>query len=90
MVKMFSPGGFDPKRDVAGIVLNRWGHAYITPGPGFYAGRDGKPAPSDVLRRPLGTLMFAHSELAGNQNWIEASTEGRRAAHQALEMLKKA
>jgi spermidine dehydrogenase len=90
MVKMFSPGGFDPKRDVAGIVLNRWGHAYITPGPGFYAGRDGKPAPSDVLRRPLGTLSFAHSELAGNQNWIEASTEGRRAAHQALEMLKRA
>jgi len=31
MVKMFSAGGFDPKRDVAGIVLNRWGHAYITP-----------------------------------------------------------
>jgi len=90
MVKMFGDGGFDPKRDVAGIVLNRWGHAYITPGPGFYAGRDGKPAPSDVLRRPLGALMFAHSELAGNQNWVEASTEGRRAAHQALDMLKRA
>ena len=90
MTKMFSAGGFDAKRDVSGIVLNRWGHAYITPGPGFYAGRDGKPAPSDVLRRPHGALMFAHSELAGNQNWVEASTEGRRAAHQALDMVKQA
>ena len=90
MTKMFSAGGFDAKRYVSGIVLKRWGHAYITPGPGFYAGRDGKPAPSDVLRRPHGALMFAHSELAGNQNWVEASTEGRRAAHQALDMVKQA
>jgi hypothetical protein len=27
MAEMFSAGGFDPVTDVAGIILNRWGHA---------------------------------------------------------------
>ncbi len=87
MVKLFGSSGFDPKRDVAGVILNRWGHAYPCPGPGFYYGRDGKPAPSQVLRQPLGRIAFAHSELAGNQNWPAAATEGRRAAQQAVAML---
>lgn len=29
MKKMFEPAGFDAAQDVAGIVLNRWGHALI-------------------------------------------------------------
>src|SRR5262249_54745885 len=33
---MFAPGGFDPRRDIAGIILNRWGHAYVTPQPAFF------------------------------------------------------
>lgn len=28
-----------------GIILNRWGRAYLTPPPGFFFGQDGKPAP---------------------------------------------
>ena len=35
MTKMFAAAGFDAERDVAGIVLNRWGHAYISPQPVF-------------------------------------------------------
>jgi spermidine dehydrogenase len=87
LVKLFDSGGFDPKRDVAGIVLNRWGHAYVNPGPGFYYGRDGQPAPGAVLRQSVGPVAFAHSEMAGNQNWMEATTEGRRAAQQVSSML---
>jgi hypothetical protein len=30
--EMFAPAGFDPGRDIAGIILNRWGHAYLNPG----------------------------------------------------------
>jgi spermidine dehydrogenase len=86
MVKLFGKAGFDPKRDVAGLILNRWGHAYPCPGPGFYYGRDGRPAPSEVLRQPLGRIAFAHSELMGNQNWPAAATEARRAAHQVAAM----
>lgn len=87
MVKLFGEAGFNPGRDIAGIVLNRWGHAYVTAGPGFFFGRDGKPAPSDVLRRPLGRLTFAHSELSGHQYWGAAADEGHRAAEQVLAML---
>ena len=87
LVRLFASAGFDPKRDVAGIVLNRWGHAYANAGPGFFYGRDGKPAPSDVLRRPLGNLTFAHTELAGIAAWWNAGEEGVRAARQVLGML---
>jgi spermidine dehydrogenase len=87
MVRLFSDAGFDPGRDIAGIVLNRWGHAYVTAGPGFFYGRDGRPAPSDVLRRGMGKLTFAHSELSGHQNSGAASREGKRAAEQVLAML---
>jgi spermidine dehydrogenase len=87
LTKMLGDAGFDAKRDIAGIVLNRWGHAYVNAGPGFFYGRDGKPAPSDVLRRPLGNLTFAHSELSGHQTYIAAGEEGVRAAKQVIAML---
>ena len=79
MSAMFDHAGFDDRRDIAGIILNRWGHAYVAPGPGFYFGRDGKPAPRDILRKPFGRISFAHSELNGHQNWVSAVEEGRRA-----------
>lgn len=86
MVKMFGAAGFDPGRDIAGIVLNRWGHAYVNAGPGFYFARNGKPAPRDILREPLARVAFAHSELEGNQNWAAAVREARRAAQQVARM----
>jgi spermidine dehydrogenase len=87
LVKLFGSAGLEPGRDVAGIVLNRWGHAYVNAGPGFFFGRAGSPAPRDVLRRPLGNLTFAHSEFAGLQLWDWAGEEGVRAARQVLAML---
>lgn len=87
LTKLFGSAGFEPRRDIAGIVLNRWGHAYVNAGPGFFFGRDGQLAPSEVLRRPLGNLAFAHSELAGLQGWDAAAEEGMRAAKQVLEMM---
>jgi spermidine dehydrogenase len=32
---MFSEAGFDVRRDIAGIILNRWGHAYLSDATGF-------------------------------------------------------
>ncbi|MFN8583222.1 MAG: NAD(P)-binding protein [Gemmatimonadaceae bacterium] len=90
LVTLFGNAGFDPRRDIAGIILNRWGHAYINAGPGFFYGRDGKPAPSDVIRKPLGNVSFAHSELSGHQTHTDAGAEGMRAARQALAVLEGA
>ena len=87
MVRLFGGSGFDPKKDIAGIILNRWGHAYVDPQPGFYFPKDGSPAPSDVIRRRHGRISFAHSDLGGHQYWLGAINEGRRAVGQILEVL---
>jgi spermidine dehydrogenase len=77
---------FDPARDLAGIILNRWGHAYVVPEPGFYFGRDGQPAARAVVQQRHGRIAFGHSELRGNQHWGPAAAEGARAMTQVLEM----
>lgn len=85
--EMFAAAGFDARRDIAGIILNRWGHAYSAPAPGFFFGSGKEPAPHDVIRKPYGRIVFAHSELQGNMNMAHAMLEGKRGALQALEML---
>ncbi|WP_019531375.1 NAD(P)-binding protein [Dasania marina] len=84
MTEMFADYGFDAKRDIAGIVTNRWGHAYVAPQPGFFFGENGQPAPRDVVREGYGRIRFAHSELTGEQLWTNACHEGERAAKQVL------
>lgn len=87
LTKMFGPYGFDWDQDVAGIIANRQGHAYFVGGPGFFFGKDGKPAPKDILRTPFHRIAFSHSELAGAQMWETAAEEGERAAHQVLALI---
>ena len=82
--RMFAAGGFDADRDIAGIIVNRQGHAYAATPPGFFFGRDGKPAARDVIRQPHGRIAFAHAELVGMQMWEGAVHEGERAAEQLL------
>lgn len=84
--KMFGPAGFDADRDIAGITLNRQGHAYVVTPPGFFFGKNGEPAPSDVIRQPHGRIAFAHAELMGFQMWEGAAHEGERAARQVMQI----
>ncbi len=85
---MFSRSGFDAKRDIAGIILNRWGHAYLNPQPGFFFGKDGKPAPSDVLRgAPFGRIAFANTDLAGIMDHRTSILEADRAVRQLLDQV---
>jgi len=82
---MFAPGGFDPRRDIAGIILNRWGHAYVNPQPGFFFGVDGQPAPRDVLRNaPFGRIAFANTDLAGAADHRNSIREADRAVRQIV------
>jgi spermidine dehydrogenase len=85
---MFSRYGFDAGRDIAGIILNRWGHAYLNPQPGFFFGRNGKPAPGEVLRAaPFGRIAFANTDLSGIMDHRSAILEARRAVDQLLEQV---
>jgi spermidine dehydrogenase len=83
---MFSRAGFDPGRDIAGIVLNRWGHAYVSPPPGWFYGTAGKPGPRDVLRgSPFGRIAFANTDLSGNMDHRSSIIESDRAVGQLLD-----
>ena len=85
---MFARSGFDASRDIAGIILNRWGHAYASPAPGFYFGKDGKPAPGDVLRAaPFGRIAFANVDLSGMPDHKSSIIEADRAVGQLLDQV---
>jgi spermidine dehydrogenase len=82
---MFGAWGFNAQRDIAGIILNRWGHAYLSPQPGFFFGSSGKPAPRDVLRaEPFGRIAFANTDLTGCMDHRYSILEGQRAVDQLL------
>jgi spermidine dehydrogenase len=82
---MFGKHGFDGRGDIAGIILNRWGHAYLAPQPGFFFGKDGKPAPAELMRRhPFGRIAFANSDLSGIMDHRASITEAHRAVQQTL------
>ncbi len=87
LVTLFGEAGFDPQRDIAGIILNRWGHAYVNPQPGFYFQPNGAPAARDVIRKSFGRIAFGHSELVGHQYWLGAIHEGKRAMEQVAALI---
>jgi spermidine dehydrogenase len=84
MALLFGEAGFDPAADIAGIIINRWGHAYVAPGPGFMFGTRGTEPVADVIRKPFGRIAIGHSELQGHQSWTGAAAEGRRAVEALL------
>jgi spermidine dehydrogenase len=85
---MFGATGFDASRDIAGIVLNRWGHAYLSPQPGFFFGKDGNPAPREILRSaPFGRIAFANTDLAGAMDHRYSILEAQRAVDQLVDQV---
>jgi spermidine dehydrogenase len=85
---MFAHAGFDAKRDIAAIILNRWGHAYLNPQPGFFFGSNGKPAPREILRSaPFGRITFANTDLAGAMDHRYSIMEADRAVGQLVDQV---
>jgi spermidine dehydrogenase len=88
LTEMFAPSGFDARRDIAGVILNRWGHAYLSPAPGFFFGKEGKPAPGEVLRAaPFGRIAFANTDLSGVMDHRYSILEADRAVGQLLDQV---
>ena len=86
LASMLGRAGFDAQRDIAGIILNRWGHASLSPQPGFFFGDGDNPAPGEVLRsRPVGRIAFANSDLSGIMDHRASILEAHRAVQQVLE-----
>lgn len=88
LTSMFGRAGFDARRDLAGIILNRWGHAYLSPQPGFFFGIDGRPAPGETLRAtPVGRIAFANSDVTGIMDHRTSILEAHRAVRQVVERM---
>ena len=84
MTGLFAASGFNAEQDVRGIILNRWGHAYVVPEPGFFFDTQTRSAPRNIIKQGYGRIAFGHSELQGFQHWGPAADEGRRAMQQLL------
>lgn len=84
MTRLFGSAGFNARRDIAGIILNRWGHARLVQPPGFYYSRDGQPSAREIVAKGYGRIAIGHSELGGHQSATGAMSQGRRAAMQVL------
>jgi spermidine dehydrogenase len=68
-----------------GIILNRWGRAYLTPPPGFFFGQDGKPAPpGSPAGSPFGRIAFAKTDLSGVADHRSSIIEANRVVGQLL------
>jgi spermidine dehydrogenase len=88
LTAMFAGSGFDAQRDIAGIILNRWGHAYLSPQPGFFFGTGSNPAPRETLRSaPFGRIAFANTDLAGAMDHRYSILEAQRAVGQLLDQV---
>ena len=87
LMKMFAPAGFNHESDIEGIILNRWGHAYVVPTPGFFFDTREKQAPRNIIKQGYGRIAFGHSELEGFQHWGPAADQGRRAVQQILDLI---
>lgn len=72
----------DLRAAVERIDVWRWGHAMVTPAPGFLFGQARKSAGNS-----LGRVHFAHSELSGIPLFEEAQARGVAAAEAALRQL---
>lgn len=87
MMTLFAGHGFKPERDIAAIVLNRWGHARLIEPPGFHYGVNGLPSPLERVREGYGRVAIGHSELNGDQHWDSALEYGKRAGEKAASLL---
>lgn len=87
MNDIFGAGGFDARRDIAGIILNRWGHAYVAPQPGFYFGGPDGTGLAAPIQKGHDRIYYGHSELGSRMNYRNAIAEGGRAGEQAAALV---
>jgi spermidine dehydrogenase len=80
MTRLFGSSGFDARRDIGGIILNRWGHARLVQPPGFYYGSNGQMSAREIVAKGYGRIAIGHSELNGHQSATGAMGQGQRAA----------
>jgi spermidine dehydrogenase len=80
LTRMLGPGGFDARRDIAAITVNRWGHGYAYGFNSLYD-REQVPPINEIARRRVGRLAIAGSDAAWDAYAHAAIDEARRAVN---------
>jgi spermidine dehydrogenase len=85
LARALAGGGFDPARDIAGIMVNRWGHGYATGGNELYD-PDWRPdeLPWVKGRQRFGRIAIANSDSAGICLTQAAFEQSNRAVNEIL------
>ncbi|HVS76421.1 MAG TPA: NAD(P)-binding protein [Steroidobacteraceae bacterium] len=88
LARILSPGGFDPRRDILGIMVNRWCHGYsytynslYDPLDWVFTETDGRPCVT--ARQPYGLITIANADAAASPHTDAAFLT----AHWAVEQL---
>ena len=87
--RILSPGGFDPRRDILGIMVNRWGHGYSYTYNSLYDPLDWVFTETDrracvVARQPYGLITIANSDAAASPHTDAAFLTAHWAVEQVL------
>jgi len=81
LTRMLGPYGFDARRDIAGITVNRWGHGYSY----MYSSvfdefvDRGEQPPHERARMPCGNITIANCDAAGRNLTADSIDQAHRA-----------
>ena len=80
---MLGPGGFDAKRDILAITVNRWSHGYSYYWNSLYDDVAASGPLIEAGRAKAGRISFASSDTAWDAYAHSAIAEAARAAEEA-------
>ena len=89
LTRILSPGGFDPRRDILGIMVNRWGHGYSYTYNSLYDPLDWVFTETDrrpcvLARQPYGLISIANADAAASPHTDAAFLTAHWAVEQVL------
>jgi spermidine dehydrogenase len=89
LARILSPGGFDPRRDILGIMVNRWGHGYSYTYNSLYDPLDWvftetASRPCVKARQPYGLISIANADAAASPHTDAAFLTAHWAVEQVL------
>ncbi|MHB1870549.1 MAG: NAD(P)-binding protein [Steroidobacteraceae bacterium] len=92
LARVLGPGGFDPRKDILGIMVNRWCHGYSYTYSSLYDPMDWVFTETDkrscvTARQPFGRISVANSDAAASPHTDAAFLTAHWAVEQALEKL---
>jgi spermidine dehydrogenase len=88
--RLLGPGGFDARRDIAAITVNRWPHGYAYTYNSLYdpvewVYTETATRPCVVGRQPFGLVSIANSDAAASPHTDAALLEAHRAVQEVIE-----